>query len=143
MPCVRDDPIGEDAKKPRQSHIGDDNHQAEQQSDRVDVDRPVDVVEGKEPDRRHQARAEERRAGPIEMEAGQLADRHNQIGHGKDRDRAGRREFRGRRLPFGDGPADERHRYANNARQGDAALRPCSPIRRTRRHFGVGRAGVR
>jgi hypothetical protein len=45
MSGARHDPVVDEAEKSGEPQIRDDDHHAEQQRDRIDIDRPVGVVE--------------------------------------------------------------------------------------------------
>ena len=80
MVGARHDPVVRQPKKAGKAQVGDDDHHAEQQRDRVEIDRAIGVIERDDAKSDHQARAEERRAGAVEPVARQLADGHDQIG---------------------------------------------------------------
>ena len=67
-----------------EAKLGRDHHQTEQQRDRGDVDRAPCVVERHPAGRDQRDRAEQRDAGAIELEAGQLAQDHPEIDERED-----------------------------------------------------------
>ena len=80
MVGARHDPVVHQPEKAGKAQVGHDDHHAEQQRDRVEIDRAIGFIERDDAKRDHQARAEQRRAGAIEPVARQLADGHDQIG---------------------------------------------------------------
>ena len=69
-----------------EAQVGDDNHHAEQQHDRVVVDSAIGLVHCDDVKREHQAGADDGCAGAIDAETGQTADGENQVRGGKDDD---------------------------------------------------------
>ena len=80
----RHGPAVDQPKKARQPEVGDDDHHAEQEGDRVEVDGLVSVAERNGAASDHQGRAEERCPGPVELKAGQLANRDHDVGGSED-----------------------------------------------------------
>ena len=93
MPGAGDDPGIDEPEEAGEPQIGDDDHHAQQQDDRVEVDCLGDFVERQRADRHHQARADQGGAGAVEPEAGQPADGQHQISHRED---GNSRDFRQR-----------------------------------------------
>ncbi len=87
MAGAGNDPVGDEPEKARKTQIADHDHHAEQQGDRVEVDRPQRPVERQRAEAHHQARAEERRPGPVQVKSRQFPEGDDDIGRGKDQDR--------------------------------------------------------
>ena len=74
---------GEEAGEPQ---VGHHDHHAEEQDDGVVVDGRVGLLHGENVEGQHQARADDRRAGAVQPQAGQASDGQHQVGAGKDED---------------------------------------------------------
>ena len=132
------DPGGGGGEEAREPQAGDDDHHAEQQRDRIEVDRLVGVFERQGARCDHQAGADQRDAGPVDVHAGHPADRERQIasdkdGHGRDAPdvpapRIAGREQSGRQRG-GDG--QRHHRPYQQDAHGD---QPAALIERAARH---------
>ena len=85
---VLDRQRAEGAKGARDLEVGDDDHHAEQQRDRVPVDGVERLVEADAAEGDHRRAAEEGDAGAVEPEAGNAPDRHAAIDEDED-DRRG------------------------------------------------------
>jgi len=83
-------PRHRDGEKAGQPQTGHDDHHAEQQRDRVEVDRLVGVFQRQRTGGDHQAGTHQRHTGPIDAESRYLADGERQIACGED---DGRRDF--------------------------------------------------
>jgi hypothetical protein len=81
------DPVGDHAKESGDAQIGDDDHHAQQQRDRIEVDRVISLLGAQHAGADHQARAEQRRAGAIDAVNWNLADRDEGIGRAEDEHR--------------------------------------------------------
>ena len=64
--------------------MGDDQHHAEQQRDGAEIDRFVRVVQRQGTCRDHERRAEKRRAGAVQPQERQPAERDDQVGGEED-----------------------------------------------------------
>ncbi len=64
--------------------MSDDQHHAEQQGDRAEIDRAIGLVERQGPARHHQCRAEQSGAGAVQPQERQPAERDDEIGRGED-----------------------------------------------------------
>ncbi len=62
----------------------DDQHHAEQQRDRAEIDRAIGLVERQRAAGDHQRRAQERRAGAVQPQEGQSAEGDDQVGRGEN-----------------------------------------------------------
>ena len=115
MPGTRYGPAGDEAKESRQPQIADDDHHAEEKRDCVEIDDAGDIVDTHPADRQHETCADQRRAGAVEAEAGQAADRDNEVGDRKDL------EDRGARRCPGGGLVPSERRRRDQRRHGDDA----------------------
>ena len=126
MAGTRDGPAGDKAKKPRQPQIADDDHHAEQQPQRFEIDDARDVVQADGADCEHQTGADKGRAGAVEPETGQAADRDDEVSDCEYFENRGAGRFsRGRLVP------GERRR-AGERRHCDDAADLAAPARAAR-----------
>jgi hypothetical protein len=71
-------------KESGEAQIGDEDHHAKQQGDGVEVDGAIRLLEAEAAARHHQAGTNQRRAGAVEAQPRQSAERDHDIGGGKD-----------------------------------------------------------
>ena len=88
----------ERAKGARDLEMGDDDHHAQEQRDRVPVDRVKRVVEAHPADSDHRRAAEKGDAGAIEAQARNAAHRHPAVD--EDEDDQGDEAFGGHKAPI-------------------------------------------
>ena len=86
MARPRDDEAVDQPEEAGEAQIGGDDHHAEEERDRLEVDGAIGLAEAEHAEPDHEARAEQRGAGPVEPVAGQLADGDDEIGGGEDED---------------------------------------------------------
>ena len=84
MVRAADDPARHQTEEPGETEVGDDDHHAEQQRDRVAVDGGVRRREVEHAGRYHQAGAQQRRSRPVDSIARQPPDGDDEIGGGED-----------------------------------------------------------
>ncbi len=89
MAHVGGDPAVDDAEKAGNAQVRHHDHHAEQQRDGAEIDRPIGFLNGEHAGAHHQRAAEQRRAGAVDAEDRNLAERDDHIG--RDEDGNGRR----------------------------------------------------
>ena len=109
MAGPRHDKIIHQPEEAGKAQIGDDDHHAEQKGDGVEVDRAIGLLQRDDVQPHHQAGADQRRAGAVQLVAGQFADRDNEIGRDEDDDGGERRTVVPRHLPFENAKVDAPH----------------------------------
>ncbi len=75
------------ARKAPETSRCDHDHHAEEQRDRIEVDRADSVVEAERPERDHRRPAEEGDAGAVEPQPGDAADRKAAVGQRENGER--------------------------------------------------------
>ena len=120
MPGARHSPAGDEAEETREPQIADDDHHAEKKGHRVEIDDARDVVDPNGADRQHETRADQRRAGASDTEAGQAPDRDDEVGHDEDLEDCGAWRCTGRGLIPGErgGCDDGAHNGATDSHHG-------------------------
>ena len=93
-------PGGGELEEPRQAQMGDDDHHAQQQGQRVEVDGLIGLLEGERAARHHQAGAEKGGAGAVEPQPRRAPERDHHIS-GEEDQRGDQHESKSaRRLPI-------------------------------------------
>jgi hypothetical protein len=87
---ARHDKIAHQPEETGKAQVGDDNHHAEQKRDGVEIDRPISLIERDDAHSDHEAGADERRAGAVELITGKLADGDDEISREKNDNGRGR-----------------------------------------------------
>ena len=77
---VLDHALGNEREQARKLHVRDDDHHAEQQDDRVPVDRAISSIQRERVDADHEAGPDDRRSGPVYPEPREPPDREHGVG---------------------------------------------------------------
>ncbi len=79
-----ENPLGRELEELPHLEVADDQHQAEQEDQDVEIDGRVRVHEGQHAKRDHRDRAEQAGGGPVEMHEGQPLDGDEHVCQGED-----------------------------------------------------------
>ena len=73
------------AKKPARPEVGHDHHHAEEQDDRLVIDGPGGVLHRQDAGGEHGGRPDQGDPGPVDPQAGDLAEGQGKVGQAEDR----------------------------------------------------------